>query len=108
MALRRFIKLPKHQQYQYKPRFWDPEKEELKDRLRRIEDQKTGGSEGMKARISSGMKKGYLADARERKKLALRSNMVLFAVIIFLLGLCYVFLMVYLPQIVDGIDDMGS
>lgn len=61
----------------------------------------------MKARISSGLKRGYLADSRQRKKQALRSNMVLFAVIIFLLGLVYIFLTVYLPQIVDSIDTMG-
>jgi hypothetical protein len=58
MALRRFIKLPKHQQYQYKPRYWDPEKDELKERLDRIEALKKGDTEGMKARIASGMKRG--------------------------------------------------
>ena len=107
MGLRRFIKLPKHQKYQYKPRFWDPEKEELNKRLKRIEDLKNGGSDGMKARISSGLKRGYLADNRVRSKATTRSNLVLLAVLIGLLGLAYIFITVYLPDLINKIDGVG-
>ncbi|MEO0338510.1 MAG: hypothetical protein AAF242_04780 [Bacteroidota bacterium] len=107
MALRKFIKLPKHQQYQYKPRYWDPEKEKLHERLQKIEDLKGGGQEGMKARISSGLKRGYLADSRQRNKALTRSNLLLLAVVIGLLGLAYTFLTVYLPVIVDKIEGGG-
>ena len=107
MAFRKFIKLPKHQQYQYKPRYWDPEKEELDKRLKRIEDLKNGGSDGMKARISSGLKRGYLADSRQRNKAMTRSNLVLLAVVVGLLGLCYIFLTVYLPEIINKIEGVG-
>ena len=107
MALRRFIKLPKHQQYQYKPRYWDPEKEELKERLQRIEALKQGDTEGMKARIASGMKRGYKADSRERNKQMTRSNLVLLIIVIFLLGVSYVFMTVYLPEIINKIEGAG-
>ncbi len=107
MALRKFIKLPKHQQYQYKPRFWDPEKEKLNERLQKIEDLKGGGKDGMKARITSGLKRGYLADSRLRNKALTRSNLLLLAIVIGLLALCYTFLTVYLPEIVEQIEGGG-
>lgn len=107
MALRRFIKLPKHQQYQYKPRYWDPEKDELKERLDRIEALKKGDTEGMKARIASGMKRGYKADSRARNKQMTRSNLVLLFIVIFLLGASYVFMTVYLPEIINKIEGVG-
>ena len=103
-GFRRFIKLPKHQKYQYKPRYWDPEKEELHKRLERIEELKRGGSDGMKARIQSGLKRGYLADSRQRTKQTTRSNLVLLAVVVGLLAMVYIFLTTYLPEILEQID----
>lgn len=108
MALRRFIKLPKHQRYQYKPRYWDPEKEELEARMEQIESLKNAGTDGMKARIASGMKRGYKGDQRYRNRQTSRSNLVLLFVVIGLLALCYIFLTVYLPEIMSQIDGTGS
>lgn len=108
MALRKFIKLPTHQKYQYKPRYWDPEKEELNARLDQIEALKNGGTDGMKARIASGMKRGYKGDRRFRSKQANRSNLVLLVVVIVLLAASYIFLTVYLPEIMGQIDGTGS
>jgi hypothetical protein len=51
MALLRFFRVPKHQQYDYKPRFWDPKKEELQERLDRIE--KIQGGDPMRLRPAS-------------------------------------------------------
>lgn len=31
-----FIKLPRHKQFEYKPRYWDPEKEEREERIKEI------------------------------------------------------------------------
>jgi len=36
MGVPRFIKLPRPSQFNYSPRYWDPEKEEREDRIRRI------------------------------------------------------------------------
>jgi len=36
MGLPRFIKLPGHKQFNYSPRYWDPEKEEREERIRHI------------------------------------------------------------------------
>lgn len=52
MALFRLFRPPSHQRYEYKPRFWDPEKEELKERLEKAKGEQDVGAEAMKSRIS--------------------------------------------------------
>jgi len=39
MGIPRFIKLPGHKQFNYSPRYWDPEKEDREDRIRRIKQE---------------------------------------------------------------------
>ena len=39
MGIPRFIKLPKHKTFNYSPRYWDPEKEEHEERIRRIKQE---------------------------------------------------------------------
>jgi hypothetical protein len=36
MGIPRFTKLPSHKQFNYSPRYWDPEKEEREERIRQI------------------------------------------------------------------------
>ncbi len=107
MALIRFNKLPKHQRYEYRPRYWNPEKEELEDRIRAAEERKGGGKDAMKARISSGLRRGYQKDKRAQKQQVLRSNIILLAVIAFLAILSYLFLTIYLPKIVNAVESTG-
>lgn len=104
MALLRFFRVPKHQRYEYKPRYWDPEKEELQERLERVKQIQGEGTEAMKARISSGLKRGYRGDQRLRKQRAMRSNLILIGVIVALLVLAYAMLTIYLPELVNAIE----
>lgn len=39
MGIPRFIKLPRHKRFSYSPRYWDPEKEEREERVRRIKQE---------------------------------------------------------------------
>jgi len=39
MGLPRFIKLPSHKQFNYSPRYWDPEKEAREERIRQIKQE---------------------------------------------------------------------
>jgi hypothetical protein len=39
MGLPRFIKLPGHKQFNYSPRYWDPEKEARDERIRQIKQE---------------------------------------------------------------------
>jgi hypothetical protein len=107
MAVFRFLKLPKHQKYEYIPRYWDPQKEELEDRLKRIEGIKSGDAEAVKARLSGGFRRGYQqgGNARFRKQQAKRSNLILLVVIAALIFLTYMFISVYLPEIAASLSE---
>lgn len=90
MALLRFFKPPPHQRYEYKPRFWDPEKEDLKDRLERASEEKKGDSEMMKSRISDhfsrrSSKGGVAPGFRERQVASSNFRLVLVLAVIILL-----------------------
>ena len=39
MGIPRFIKITGHKQFNYSPRYWDPEKEEREERIRRIKQE---------------------------------------------------------------------
>ncbi len=96
MALFGFIKPPSHQRYEYKPRFWDPEKEELKERLERG----NGDPEAAKSRISEHFSRrstrggGY---SKYRHKEITRSNLRLAMVLAIIIFIAYLFL-VALPD----------
>lgn len=108
MAILKFFRVPKNQQFQYKTRYWDPQKEELEERLRRVEERKKNDVEGAKARISSSFRsKGYHVNSSYRQRQTMRSNMVLFAVIIILVLLAYLLLTVYLPRIVQMVEGVN-
>lgn len=111
MALLKFFKVPKHQQFEYKTRYWDPKKEELEERLRRVEERKNNSVEATKARISSSFRRkghyGY-ANSDFRRRQARRSNLVLLGIVIVLIALSYMFLVVYLPRIVQMVEGNGG
>ncbi len=104
MALGRFFRVPKHQQYEYKPRFYDPKKEELQERLDRIELMKKGDAESAKARIAGGFRRGFEASGQLRRQSVLKSNLILLAIVVILLGMSYYFLIYYLPDILNMIE----
>ncbi len=107
MAFLRFTKLPKHQQYEYKPRFWDPKQEELEERMQQVENMKGGDAEAIKARLSGGFRRGYQqgGQSRFRKQQVMRSNMVLLGIIVMLVFLSYLFIRVYLPEIAASVGN---
>lgn len=94
-----FFKVPLHQQFDYKPMHYDPQKEEMKNRIKELKELQEGGIEGTKARISSGMRSGHLGDKDYRKKIRQRSNITFIAVIVMLIVLTYFLLSVYLPEL---------
>ena len=100
----RFLKLPKYQRYEYKPRYWDPEKEELEKRMQQIRDRQNGVSaDAVRSRIASGgIRRGFAGSSRIRQQQTKRSNIMLIAIIIALFFLAYMFLNVYLP----GFEEM--
>ena len=105
MAVLRFFRIPKHQQYDYKPRYWDPKKEELEDRLKEIKERSGSVPQAIKARLSGGgFRRGYQADSRYRQRHVMRSNMILLGIVVVLIIFSYLFLSVYLPRIVNVLE----
>ena len=101
MGLFKFLKPPIHQQFRYKPRYWDPKKEEIELRNERLQVLQDGGIEAMKARISGGFKRGAggAAAGTYRNQRVQRSNGTLFIVIIALMVISYFAIEVYFPDI---------
>jgi hypothetical protein len=100
----RLTKLPKNRQYNYHPRYWNPKKEELEERLKNADLRKKGDKEAIKDRISSGFRKGYMADTNYRKQRVLRSNLILIGIIVMLMLVAYYGLGVYLPRILEALN----
>lgn len=103
MRLLRIFNTPKHQRFEYKPRHWNPQKEELHKRLEQIEKMKQKDPEALKARIAQNMRRGGWQDTRSRQKSVLRYNLFLAAIIACLAFLTYVFLVVYLPDLANAL-----
>ena len=109
MAVLRFFRVPKHQQYDYKPRYWDPKREELDERLKQIEERAGSDPQAIKARLSGGgFRRGYQADGRYRQRHVLRSNIILLSIVVVLIIFSYLFLSVYLPRIVNILETGGQ
>lgn len=101
MAFFSFFRTPKPQRFQYKPRFYDPQKERLKDILDKAGSDEKSSSEIAKARISSAFRERRPEKTTYSRQMTNRSNLILVAVIIILFILTYILLTVYLPQFVQ-------
>ena len=111
MAMFRVFKTPKHQKFEYRPRYWDPEKEALKGRLEKFDDGSKNNPEAIKARIASGFKRGGRGgggDSAFRGRYLKRSNTILLIVVIALIGISYFFISVYLPNFVKMFEGSGG
>ena len=104
MALMSFFKRPKHQRFEYNPRYYDPKKEDLEKRLRLARKAKDGDPDAIKERISTGFRKKYRAQKGSYNSGAFRTNMLLLGIITALVVLTYVLLTVYLPRIVQLLE----
>ncbi len=104
MALKFFTRIPQHQKFDYKPRYWNPDREELQDRLRQAREPSGRDPEGMKRRISNSMRRNYKADTELRSQLQQKSNIRLFVILVILCLMTYMFLNVYLPDIVKMVE----
>ncbi len=94
-------KRPKPRAFDYKPRFYTEETDELKDRLRRVREMHEDKSpEGMKKRISGAFrKKSSYRGSNFHQGRTLKRGYLLIIIIFGLIYLTFVVLDKYLPQI---------
>ena len=97
MGFLRLFKPPRHQQFSYKPRYWDPKKEEAEKLRQRVAQLEQGGVDAMKTRISGGFRKGAggAAAGAYRSARVRRSNSTLFLTLVCLLAVAYLIYALY-------------
>lgn len=107
MALFKFLRTPNPSQYDYKPRFWDPEKERIERRLAELESRKRERTaEDVKGQLSSSLRAARMRGASQehrfmRRTAHRRSNIMLLAIIFVLVLLGYALLNVNLQSILE-------
>jgi len=92
MSLFGFNKRAKHRTFDYIPRFYDKDKEELEKRVQQYSDQEVDPAELAKFRIKSGLRTKYRVDEGYRSMQKKRSNKTLLYVISILLFLSFLIL----------------
>jgi hypothetical protein len=90
MALPSFFKLNKHKEFNYVPIFYDKEKEEFNERVKRIE-QEMGIKKDVEFRssIKRGAMRDYIKHSRKQDRY---SSLRLVIIFVFLLALVYLIL----------------
>lgn len=92
------FKITRHQRYEYKPRYYDPVKEELNERVARAKKAKDGDREAIKQRMVGNMRqqRGRRSTATQAVR---RSNMMLLGLVVLLAVILYYVINYYLPEI---------
>lgn len=93
------FKLPKYNKFEYKPRYWNPKKEELENRLKLAEGMNGNDTDAIKARIQYNLRRNKKVNKSLLQRQRMRSNLMLIAIVAILIVLTYMILVVYLPQI---------
>jgi len=100
MALFNFLKTIKPVKFDFKPRYYDHDKEARTERLKELEGLQHDDTEAMKARIAGGFRRGTDMSAMHyRRKMTMRSNLLVMALIVILALIAYLFINVYLPDL---------
>lgn len=105
----RIFRTPRHQRFEYKPRHWDPDKEEREQRLSHIKKlQEEGSVDSMKARISSGLKRGGRRNPEYRSKMVRESNKRLLMILALIVLVGFALLWIFLPEVLSAMLGIGS
>ena len=104
MAFLKFGKRIKNRSFDYVPRFYDQEKEELEKRLSRYRKPDDDNTELTKERIRGSFRKTYRVKDEYTSKTQKRSNYILLGTLVLLIFFTYIFLMQYLPKILEAFE----
>ncbi len=108
MALKmNFFRVPRHRKYDYLPRYYDADKAELQERVKKAELMAQDTVEGAKARIAhklSNRSGNGRAFEPQRRKAVLRSNLMLIGIIAALIITFLLLWDIYMPEIIDILE----
>ncbi|MEM8907023.1 MAG: hypothetical protein AAGD05_04180 [Bacteroidota bacterium] len=103
MAFSKFFKTPGHKRFEYTPRHWDPQKEDLEKRLENAKKNNGSDPESVKARISNNMRRGsYRHRGAGAARNSWRPNLLFLGIVIVLVAITYLLLLQYLPYFLDS------
>ena len=94
-----FFKKHKHQRFDYKPRYWDENKEDLESRVRLAKGEADNDPEAVKRRIANKLRRSYNSSSKGKRSSSKKSTIMLLMIIGALLVISYYLLTVYLPII---------
>ena len=98
-----FGKRLKNRKFDYIPRFYDADKEKLKERLQNYDEDEKGNPELMKQRIKSGFKtRGRKIEPEFRTKQVKRSNLIILIILAVLIFISYILLCLQKSQRQNG------
>ena len=100
MRFIRLQKVPKHKKFDYTPRHYDAQKEELMQRVEAAKGNSDVNIEASKGRIKSQLRRGRNNNPALRSKQVVKSNKMILAIVVILIIGLLVMINVYLPQIV--------
>lgn len=100
-----FFKKQKHQRFEYKPRYWDPNKEDLENRIDVAKGVANSDPEAVKRRISNSLRRNYRSGAKSKRSSEKRSMIMLLGIIVALVFISYYLLTVYLPLIEESLGN---
>ncbi len=92
----------KPKEFGYKSRYYDEEKEEREARIRERRAGAEGNPAATKARIARTFREKRGNQNQALKSAAMRSNMILLAIVIALCAFVYIFLQNHLPTLVES------
>lgn len=104
MALFSFFRTPKHQQFRYMPRYYNPTKEKLDQIIENAKNRTSNDPELVKMRISSSFRQRSSGSSELRHRAARRSNILLIVIVILLVAATYMLLNVYLPSLISQLE----
>ena len=97
MALFNFFNRTKHRRFEYIPRYYNPEKEELEKRLSKYNKEKKGGIDDVKMNIRAGLRNRAPGNTGFNLRYSL---LIMLIVVILLLVTVYLF-SAYLPKFIE-------
>ncbi len=86
-----FGKRPKHRKFDYRPRFYDEDKERLEEAVQQYKGE-VKAEDKVKARISSGLRQRYRGDEALRRSSTKKSNMRILYILVILMIVTYLIL----------------
>jgi hypothetical protein len=88
MGVPRFFKLHKPKRFEYNPRYWDPEKEEREERIRRIKQEMGVELEGgpVRTTITRGSFRQYKKHTKVRATRSSNIRLVIILAVLFLIS----------------------